>query len=234
MSPLEKACEGALIGCGVVTTITPLLYAKNMAQTNRPFIARHCFRGVAENAISVIPTTAAAFLTKEVTSEYFDPTTSSFIAGGVSGLVGTAPEAIVQEKQLPTTKTTTYRLLLNAKGRCFRGLSVVVMREGIYAPSYMVISPLVNSKLSQISNQWLKLGVSSVIVGSSVGVITTPLDTLRAAKQDNLLTTRTAKSYEELVRQLSVKGLFRGVATRSVACSAAIFLMQFGQNLLGE
>ena len=41
MSSVEKAMEGALLGSAVVMSVTPLLYAKNMAMTKRPFVLGH-------------------------------------------------------------------------------------------------------------------------------------------------------------------------------------------------
>lgn len=233
MSTLEKVGEGAALGAGVTVVVTPLIYAKNMAMTKKPFVLGHCLRGVLFNGASVVPTTAAAFAVEQATKPHFGEMGAGFIAGFASGFISGPAEAVVQAKQ--TTALPVFKIMQEAKLASLRGVLAVAAREGLYAPSYMVLSPWIGKKLQpHIENQKMRAVVQAMLSGAVVGPLTTPFDVLRAIKQDQLGKVERPPTYPEIVAQIGMKGLFRGVVWRSIACSIAIGLMQEGRNYLSK
>ena len=80
----------------------------------------------------------------------------------------------------------------------------------------------------------LRSCVSGLLAGSLVGFATTPLDTLRAVKQDHLLDCTVARSYRSIAHDLGGAGLFKGVLPRMLSCSLAIILMDQGRKILNK
>lgn len=231
MSPLKKAGEGALLGSAVVMGVTPLIYAKNMAQTNRPFVLGHCTRGILFNSSSVVPTTAVAQVIEHVAKPYLGDVGAGAVAGIISGMVNTAPEAIVQTKQGAKNGITVWYVIRVAKINCFRGVFATAVREGVYAPGYMVLAPLIQKSIkAQVENRVLNSLVSAAIAGSIVAGITAPFDTMRAVKQDHIMEFVPARSYWQIASELGAAGLFRGLVPRATASSIAIFLMDQGRR----
>ncbi len=109
------------------------------------------------------------------------------------------------------------------------------MREGLYAPSYMVLAPFVGKKLEpHLEKPWMRSIAGAIISGAFVGCLSTPFDVLRAAKQDHLCERQVAHTYSQIFSDLGVKGLFRGMTHRSLACIMAIYLMNEGRSGLAR
>lgn len=240
--------NGSVLGVGV-SLLNPFFYAKNMRMIGSPFSIRHCLRGTGINAATSIPQAAVQISMMQIMmrSLFHDKEESCLstvqniarasAAGTASGLFTIPVELIVQNIQKLKHKgydsKKVAREVIRVNG--FRGLmyggGALTGREIVYVASYTVLAEKVNGLFSLIFGQTRVselLGVGTA--GAIGGAVSTPLDYLRAVKQDQALT-RKPQSYGELISSAGIRGLMRGTTQRCLAISLACIVMNQGSKI---
>ena len=121
---------------------------------------------------------------------------------------------------------------INGYRGLFNGGGALVGREIIYVVSYKIMAENISklyAKTFEKSRLTDVLGAGTS--GAIGGAVTTPLDCLRAVKQDQSLV-RTPESYIKILNNCGYNGVLRGVAERSIAIALACIFMDQGSKIL--
>lgn len=241
-------CNGSVLGVGV-SLLNPFFYAKNMEMIGSPFSIRHCLRGTVINATTSIPQATVQISLMQVMMRTFFPNREesslstvqhiarATVAGTASGIFTIPVELIVQNIQKLKHKGYDSRQVTREVVRVngYRGLmyggGALSGREIVYVASYTVLAEKVTGFFSLFFGQSSVsefLGVGTA--GALGGAVSTPLDYLRAVKQDQALT-RQPQSYRELISRAGLRGLMKGTAQRSLAISLACIVMNQGSKI---
>jgi len=244
-NPVLDFVKNATLGSGVISVVTPLIYFKNMAQIKQKPVVRDCLRGVVLNGASYVPTSAVAMtingmlLPDEATD--MQKIILSVASGGLSGLVSCMPENVVQNMQASKYPVTAKEVIqraarTNGYSVLWRGASAVMVREAMFAPLYLSLVPILSEKMNEYnpSHTVTNVLICSVIAGSVGGVMTTPLDVIRANKQRKITKKGDAPSVAKILRRVGWRGCFNGARPRSAAVIAATFLMTEGKRLMHD
>jgi len=230
----KQASKGAALGSGIVTVVAPLLYMKNMLQTKQPIIPSHCYRGAPLMALNVVPQTAITLGTNSLIKRYFfkkksDELTNSekliaaTAAGSIAGVASAPCEFVVQNYQNgwknSMSQVAKCALKKNGPSVFMRGSSFLAVREGIYAPGYLVLTEIISDLFKpHMKSEYAADGAGAVVAGAVVGAITSPPDIFRANKQ-MMDSNWTAK---ETVNNLAIKVMQAGDKSKNKAVVIAM------------
>lgn len=239
--------NGSLLGVGV-SLLNPFFYAKNMRMIQAPFSIRHCFRGTVINATTSIPQAAVQITTMQLMMRALYPDKGekdltdtqnllrATVAGSVSALFTVPVELIVQNIQklkqdgYHSARICKEVVKVNGLRGLMGGSGALIGREIIYVVSYKILAEKISRIFAHLfSPSPVTDLVAAGTAGAVGGAITTPLDFMRAIKQDQAIKRR-PQSYRQIIASIGVKGLFRGVAERSLAIALACIVMNQGSK----
>ena len=249
----KQATKGATLGAGIVAIVAPLLYFKNMKQTKQPIVLRHCYRGAPVMAFNVVPQTAITLGANSLIKKHFfhkddgedfstnEKLIAATTAGAIAGIASAPCEFVVQNYQNKWRNSITQvvRSAFMEKGPAvfMRGASFLALREGIYAPGYLVLTKIFSDMFKpHIKNEYAADGAGALAAGAIVGAVTSPPDILRANKQwmtRNWSARDTQRNLAQKVMEKGVKSrnravviaMMSGATARMAAVSVANFIM---------
>ncbi|KTC65313.1 Mitochondrial carrier protein (plasmid) [Legionella adelaidensis] len=205
--------KGPLLGGSVIMLVTPLLKWTNYVYKGERMPRGHYFSGAAAYGVSAVPGYAATFLFKGLLKRKQEDTSgsyeliTSFVAGGISGLVCTPFEAVAQNKQLAkvlsTAQTVQQMHKFNGYGSFFQGGGSAMLREGMWSTVYMTAIPMVSSILQKRGAEKKYADMMAMLfVAGTYGFVSSPLNQLRFRKQDNLIVASVPKSYLQHIKDI--------------------------------
>lgn len=239
----EKIAEGTALGSGAVTVLTPFLYVTARVADKQKVVWRQAMSSAPQLVAAVAPVTAVAYtmnavLTRAIAGEEkvsdSQKVMISTVAGGIAGVVNTPFDLFAQDKQLRKEAVgmkDTYQRVVQANGRMamMSGCAAVVAREATWAASYMTMVKLVSQELqSRAYSSSQSEFMAAVTVGGALGIVSTPLYTLRYEKQKGLTEKKPKESYVSIAKRQGIKGLFSPVVPRTVTMVAASAIFSKG------
>lgn len=210
-----------------------------------PFDIRIYFKGITVFTASYAP---AAFIAMSAYGILSDEDASDIqkiwtaaISGAISAPFCNPQEGIAQNMDIPSKPSVfdVTRKAINTGGyrSLMRGTVATSARESVFASGYLAFMPIVRKKANELfpDKPLATDALSAIFLGIGAGTLTAPLNLLRHQKIHDFTNRKSAPSYWTIFKANSVKnigwkGAFRGAASRSLACSIAIFCMDQGRK----
>jgi hypothetical protein len=240
---IQSLITGSVAGAVEVGVNHPLWTIKIRMQCGDPFTLnpRLLYRGIVPNAASMIPITGIQvgfdrcllrMLYKdgaELTD--FQCISSAFVAG-----VGSAPASCITEMVMTHQKKTgesfytagKYVVSNSGWRGLFTGLPATMMREGIFTPFFLAVTPILKGKvLPYVPNNGVALLVAGIGSGLGATILSQAADTLKTIQQGAAHPQQV--SLGRVVREIYVKdglyGFFRGGIPRGARVVSAVTVM---------
>ena len=202
--------------------LTPGLYLKNMVMIGQKPLLRDCFKGVFLNGANVVPQTAVQIGTyaamkrtlfpgkRDEELSFQEKLLCAGPAGALSGAATVGGEMIVQTLQKGAARDVREAAaLISGNGGVLRftwGTTPLAAREVIWAATYLSLQPLISSYYAKpIANERVRQIAAAGTAGAIGGILTTPMDLLRARMQDCATRPGPQPTYAGIVRQLGAE-----------------------------
>lgn len=249
---LQSMFTGSVAGATEVLVDHPLWTIKTCIQSGEPISwnLRMLYRGVLPNAASMIPITAAQVTLNNYFRSFFasskqelsplEQLSCAFGAGvGSAAFSGPTEMVMTHQGKMKQNFFAASQYLINQHSwrSLFSGLGGTAMRDGIFASSFLALTPLLKQQiLPWVQQQSLppfisKDYTSSLLAGIVAGVIATitshPFDTVKTIQQaghltmpENVLTTM-----KKLYTEKGVSGFFKGALPRGTRVVSAVTII---------
>jgi len=227
LSSFEHGCIGALVGSIEQSIMRPTVYWKAMLQQDtfelkRAINPKYFYRGLPVAVASIAPITAVQFAARDICDKTLKrirgesihaPTTEldeniqGVFAGVVSSMVQSPFQLVeINQQRLGGNMVATLQRIIDRYGvqGMNRGLSMTMVREGIFTWGVFSLDPWVKRTLLKHRPETSELsasGISAIVSGTVAAVLSHPADTLKTRVQGTVFDeNRPRGPYEALLR----------------------------------
>lgn len=252
LSETEALLVGAIGGTIETCLQMPLITWKICIQEGRayPTVLREWYRGVFINASGVSPITAVQCFANQLFQTVLlqmhgkgynltdvERISCSAGAGAVSALIyGPVDLLVIQQQKMKLALGLAFNAIRNEYGalRIYRGLGSTVIRESIYTMGYLGIAPVIQDRLLNSSNIFLRehiiftSAISAMMGGTIAALITHPVDTSKTCIQSDLKGNKypnLIKTTIDLYQNGGISVLYKGVIARTLRLCGACFVI---------
>ena len=242
--------EGTVLGAGAMPVLTPLFYWTARGVAQMPFVWKESMGSVRAYVSAVAPITAVSYTCNQVMTDMVKRWQGSVTdaqsvmiagaAGAVAGVANTPFDVVAQAKQVGEQKVPmveTARQVVRSNGvlAMMRGAGMGVPREALWAGAWMKGVPMVTQKLQAVGcEENIAKLAAPMFVGSAFGLVSTPMNVLRYAKQEALTQPKMNESYVSIMKRYGMKGLFASVLPRTATMVVGAGIFAKGAELMQE
>jgi hypothetical protein len=142
---------------------------------------------------------------------------------------------VEQSKEISEEKPTFKKIAYHLGGikRCQTGALPLGGREVVWASTYLVLGPVMSVLWQAIfGNKHVCDILGAASAGGAGGLLTHPLNYLRAQAQKDALTEQKPRSYWQILNEAGLKELSQGVKQRMAVTSAACVVITVGKKVM--
>jgi hypothetical protein len=108
----------------------------------------------------------------------------------------------------------------------FKATTPTVAREGVFNATLFGVADIVAEETQKvIPHKKISKVAASLTTGAIVGVVTTPLNTVKTVMQESMEPAPFFKTTKKIVHEQGVKGLFKGVVPRTILVGGLMVVM---------
>mmetsp|Transcript_2911 Transcript_2911/g.7592 ORF Transcript_2911/g.7592 Transcript_2911/m.7592 type:complete len:319 (-) Transcript_2911:74-1030(-) len=237
LTSVHHGCIGFFVGAIEQSIMRPSVFWKAMLQQQKFNLAqalnpRYCYRGLPVAVASIAPITCIQFSANSASlcaiqaargkAQCSDSERmfAGVFAGVVSAVVQSPCQLVeVNQQNFGGTVSSTARAVIREHGVAglFRGVSMTMVREGVFCCSYIALQPMLQAMLHK---RRPKLSENAAVAGSSVATgvlgaaISHPADTFKTRLQGGMFNTGPdqVRRVRDVARQLQMSpgGLLSG------------------------
>lgn len=241
---------GSAAGATEVLVNHPLWNIKIRIQCNDPFTLnpKILYRGVLPSALSFVPGAAL----QVGLNRFFQKTlfvdvpqlskaqqiSTAFTAGVISALIRCPTELIMTQQRITNSSFyQTFRHLLHHNGfwSLYTGYPAIATRSGIFAASFLAITPILKSRVSELGiNPAIASLSSGIIAGMTAAIVTQSFDTITAYQHAHIHKESISiyKAVKQLYDQGGILRFYRGGSPRVVRVASATCIMAWTNERL--
>ncbi len=144
-----------------------------------------------------------------------------------------------------TSAPETIRTIVKEAGitGLWRGIAPLAMREGMFAPSYLVIYPFIKHLIQDATdNEGIAITAGAIVTGATIAGLTHPLDTIKTRLQEDYSIKGIRDAIDSLRNEIDEKtnkksglrSLYKGVTARGTRAIIAIPLISITYEYLTD
>lgn len=246
LNELQNALVGATVGMIEVLMLQPFNYAKNMVQQGQSISLSPMlwYRGVGANCVNMGSCTMIQFAAggslKKLCGKGDNLSAPQEMlcgigAGTISAFVGSPLELIMIQQQSKGNSTMQAIKSVATPSLILRGLSGMMVREGLWCCGYLSIPPIVRRELRERYPETFptdnKARVPAALLGGLFACyLTQPFDTMKTCMQGDIerkkfgTLTQTGRI---LYGEAGIPAFYRGATFRYGRMCCAVFLLDY-------